>query len=124
MGYSFGALARAYVQNDPRRHQKCAGKKLFLVQHMFEPDNFMSYVYIYIYGVDVCIGLLYVGVGCAHTVYTELNLVSGAKLICSGTTQTMHVTHMWSQQLCVRCINTPIWGVYVHICMVYVCVGR
>jgi len=24
----FGALARAYVQNDPRRHQKCAEKKI------------------------------------------------------------------------------------------------
>ena len=41
----------------------------------------MSHVLIYIYGIDVCIGLLYVGVWCAHTVYTELILVLGAKLI-------------------------------------------
>lgn len=77
----FGALARANVQNDPRHYQKCARKKLFLIQHMFQRDNFMSHVLIYIYGIDVCIGLLYVGVWCAHTVYTELILVLGAKLI-------------------------------------------
>ena len=73
-------------------------KKLFLVQHLFGRDNFMSYMYIYIYGLDVCIGLLFVGVGCAHTAHTELILVSGAKLIRSEITQTMHETHMWSQQ--------------------------
>lgn len=61
-------------------------KKLFLVQHMSEPENFMSHVYIYIYGVDVCIGFLDLGVGWAHTVYTELILVFGAKIIISETT--------------------------------------
>jgi len=53
---------------------------------MFEHENFMSHVYIYIYRVDVCIGFMDVGVGCAHTVYTELILVFGAKIIFSRTT--------------------------------------
>ena len=108
----------------PAAPKKWAKKKLFLVQDMFVRDKFMSYVYIYIYGVNVCIALLFLGAWCAHTVHTELILVFGAKIISSETTQTMHETHMWSQESCARCIKTPIWGVYMHMCMVYVCAGR
>ena len=107
-----------------RVQKKSGEKKLFLVQEVFVRDKLMSYAYIYIYGVNVCIALLVLGAWCAHTVHTELILVFGAKIISSETTQTMHETHMWSQESRVRCIKTPIWGVYMHMCMVYVCAGR
>ena len=89
---------------------------------MFEPDNFMSYVYIYIYGVDVCIGLLYVGVECAHTVYTELNLVSGAKLNLFGNyTNYACNTHVVATIMCQMHEHTHMGCIYAHMHGICVC---